>query len=278
MHKIDNYQIGHTSTSRTYLKCELNITDDPSVEVSFSHRHQFYAVYWIHDGNGMHIIDFQNYELKKDRIFFLRAEQMHLMLPDTRIIYSAVQFTEAYIRLFASNTHTDLPQYIDLKTDTERQRFMSLFNEIEQESQSSDSVAILQGEIYLLMHELLRCDKLLHQKFQSLPEILVQYQRLIELHYSQKHQVSDYAGLLSVSANYLNVLCVRHLGQSALSLINNRIILEIKRRLMDSQMSVSEIAYSLGFSEMSYFSRFFKRHTDCTPVEFREQMNKMYQN
>ena len=276
MYKIDNYQIGHTSEGGTYLKCVLNVSDNPSVEVAFSHRHQFYAVYWIHEGTGVHIIDFQDYELRKDRIFFLRAEQVHLMRPDSRLLYSAVQFTEAYLRLFEGNSNAELPQFIDLNNDNERKRFALLLNEIERESRLTDNAAILQGEIYLLMHELLRSGSGSQQNAQPLPDVLVNYRRLIDQHFAQKHQVAEYADLLSVSANYLNVLCGKHLGLSALALINKRIVLETKRRLMDSQMSVSEIAYSLGFNEMSYFSRFFKRMAGCTPGEFREQMNKMY--
>ena len=110
----------------------------------------------------------------------------------------------------------------------------------------------------------------------AVPEILVHYRELVNKHFRQVRQVKDYAGLLGVSANYLNVLVQKHLDRSALSLINERIALEAKRMLLCTDDDVSEIAYSTGFNEVSYFSRFFKRHTGFTPHEFREAMNEMY--
>lgn len=100
---------------------------------------------------------------------------------------------------------------------------------------------------------------------------------LVEKRYKATRQVQEYAEQLGVSPNYLNVLVRKHWGKSALSLINERVILEIKRKLLRTEKGISEIAYELGFDELSYFSRFFKRHTGMTPVAFREKMNEMYQ-
>ena len=92
-----------------------------------------------------------------------------------------------------------------------------------------------------------------------------------------KRQVQHYAAQLSVSPNYLNILTRKHLGKTALDLINERVLLEVKRLLLRTDLAISEIAWQSGFNELSYFSRFFKRHTGMTPVQFREAMNKMYQ-
>ena len=92
-----------------------------------------------------------------------------------------------------------------------------------------------------------------------------------------KRQVQHYAAQLSVSPNYLNILTRKHLGKTALDLINERVLLEVKRLLLRTDLAISEIAWQSGFNELSYFSRFFKRHTEMTPIQFREAMNKMYQ-
>lgn len=86
--------------------------------------------------------------------------------------------------------------------------------------------------------------------------MLLKYKMLIEKRYKATRQVQEYAGQLGVSANYLNVLVRKYLGKSALNLINERVILEIKRRLLRTEKGVSEIAYELGFDGLSYFSRF----------------------
>ena len=111
----------------------------------------------------------------------------------------------------------------------------------------------------------------------SVPDLLRTYKDLIDKQFMDKRQVQHYAAQLSVSPNYLNILTRKHLGKTALDLINERVLLEVKRLLLRTDLAISEIAWQSGFNELSYFSRFFKRHTEMTPIQFREAMNKMYQ-
>jgi AraC family transcriptional activator of pobA len=56
-----------------------------------------------------------------------------------------------------------------------------------------------------------------------------------------------------------------------MTLINARLILEAKRELAHSPQSVKQIAHGMGFSDVGYFSRFFRKHAQCSPSEFRFQ-------
>lgn len=69
MNEVGSLQIGHTFIKENDFKIECEIANDVHVEVPFSHRHFFYAIYWIHEGSGKHIIDFEEYEIRPDRIF-----------------------------------------------------------------------------------------------------------------------------------------------------------------------------------------------------------------
>lgn len=80
----------------------------------------------------------------------------------------------------------------------------------------------------------------------------------------------EYAGLLFITPNHLNALCKASVGKSAGEMIRDRLLLEAKRMLANSAMSVSEIAYDLRFEDNAYFSRFFKKYTGHTPEEFRK--------
>ena len=235
-------------------------------------------VYWIHEGQGIHSIDFCDYEILPDRIFFIRPEQVHAICPKGKIRYSAIQFTEEFFHLYAKAIDDELSIYTDLTDEAMQQRLRVLFQQIADESGSklSGKTNMLQGEIYLLMTELHRCNENVRKQL-SLPEILTNYHQLIECHFRKKHQVAEYAKMLGISPNYLNVLSRKHLGQSALHMISSRIVLKIKRLLMENEKTVSELAYSVGFYELSYFSRFFHRMEGVSPQEFRERMNEMYQ-
>jgi AraC family transcriptional regulator, transcriptional activator of pobA len=95
------------------------------------------------------------------------------------------------------------------------------------------------------------------------------FSKLIEKHYREHLPMSRYASLLGVTPVYLNTLCQRLTNQSALSIVHQRLLLEAKRNLVYTTLNVSQIADLLGFSEPTYFNRFFKRLTGKTPNRFR---------
>ena len=276
----ENLQIGHSHNKERDFKITCNVSDDKQVEVPFSHRHFFYAVYWIHQGSGIHVIDFEEYEIKPNRIFFVKPEQIHFLHNNTMMEYSALQFTEEFMSCSDTGYQTEEREIAvchDLTLE-EQERMEILFKQISAEAVSGleYSTALIQSEINTLLLDLERIglDK---RRYTALPDLLLKYRMLVEKQYTATRLVQKYAGQLGVSANYLNVLVRKYLGKSALNLINERVILEIKRRLLRTEKGVSEIAYDLGFDELSYFSRFFKRHTGMTPIAFREKMNEMYQ-
>ncbi len=83
--------------------------------------------------------------------------------------------------------------------------------------------------------------------------------------------LAHYASQLGVSAAHLNALCRRYAGRSALGVIHDRLMLEARRNLVYTAMTVREVAELLGFSDPAYFTRFFKRSTGRSPTEFRER-------
>lgn len=93
--------------------------------------------------------------------------------------------------------------------------------------------------------------------------------QLLEQHYREHWPIERYASQLGVSAPHLNALCRRLCHQSALQVIHQRLLLEAKRCLVYTTMTVGQVADSLGFSEPAYFSRFFKRCTSTSPRAFR---------
>lgn len=100
-------------------------------------------------------------------------------------------------------------------------------------------------------------------------EYLQAFRRLVEEHLREHLPIERYAERLGISAAHLNALCRRLAGVSALQLISQRLLLEAKRNLVYTDMTVQEVSDQLGFSEPAYFSRFFKRGTGQSPRAFR---------
>lgn len=101
-------------------------------------------------------------------------------------------------------------------------------------------------------------------------DLVERFRTLVNKSSTSALSVNDYAEKLGVTPSHLRRLCHEVLGQSPLSVINKRLIIVAQRELAYSTMSVQQIAYMLGFDDSAYFSRFFKKHSDKTPSQFRE--------
>jgi AraC family transcriptional activator of pobA len=94
---------------------------------------------------------------------------------------------------------------------------------------------------------------------------------LIDENYARHYSVDQYARRLGITAAHLNVLCRQRVGQSALDLIHQRVLLEAKRSLVYTSMTISQVSNTLGFSDPAYFTRFFKRRVELSPKDFRKR-------
>ena len=82
--------------------------------------------------------------------------------------------------------------------------------------------------------------------------------------------VNDIAALLNISPKYLSSLLRMHTGQNTQHYIHEKLIERAKERISTSDLSMSEIAYELGFEHLQSFSRLFKAKTQLSPLEFRQ--------
>ena len=92
---------------------------------------------------------------------------------------------------------------------------------------------------------------------------------LVEIHHKDQWSVNGYADALGITAPHLNAICKKQGGRSALQFIHDRVLLAARRGLAYTDNSVADVARSLGFTDPSYFTRFFKRFEGSTPSRFR---------
>jgi len=102
--------------------------------------------------------------------------------------------------------------------------------------------------------------------------VMRQFARYVESHYRDHLPLSDYAQMTGFSITHLNYLCHEFYNCSALNVLHQRLMLEARRSLQYTSMTVSQLSDYLGFSDATYFSRFFRRYANQSPKSFREEM------
>ena len=102
-------------------------------------------------------------------------------------------------------------------------------------------------------------------------KMLNDFKGLLEENYSQHLSVQGYAKALYTSPSTLNRLCKEVLGLPVKSLIQERLYLEIRRKLIYTQATLEQISYQTGFKDPGYFSRFFKKIAGISPKAYRQK-------
>jgi AraC family transcriptional activator of pobA len=167
------------------------------------------------------------------------------------------------------------PRVIDLRADPSLTgRVLALLSLLAREFRQPDALHtpicrwLAHCALTVLAHGLMPQGALNTPAAQDL-ERLRRFRLLIESNHPRHWPVHRYAQQLGLSQTSLNRLCRELAGATAFDLVQQRLALEARRRLIFAASSVGSIAAELGFKDAAYFSRFFRRHCGLSPNEFR---------
>jgi len=133
-----------------------------------------------------------------------------------------------------------------------------------------DSVHLLRASLYETLITLSRVYAANDDPAErSASPLALRYRDAVQRQATKQHGVAKYARELGVSPGHLNTICKRHLGRGAKEVIEEQLVVEARRLLLYSDESASRVALRLGFNDPSYFSRFFRRASGCSPSDFR---------
>lgn len=261
----------------------------PGYREDVPHRHNYFTVLWPLEMDGLHIVDYKEYPIEPNRVFFVSPEQVHQVLPGKSTKGILLMFTCSFLdRYFISKDFISNlglfseigespPVLIENKSVPELQKFTS---EIFDAFQSADGFKNERIGAWLKLF-LIECNKnapVLQtdnpQTMQSAKLILKKFKDSLDVNFKKWRQVNDYASELNISSDYLNNVIKTSVGKTAKELIQQRIILESKRLGLHTEMSTKEIAYNLGFDDPSHFSRFFKNAENISFSDFRKNLEQ----
>ena len=247
------------------------------------HRHDFFLVMVIEKGKGIHEIDFIVYEVGDYSIFFMRPGQVHQLDLKAGSTGYIMQFSTGFYypddrtsaQLLRKVSHKNYCQLDARRTE----RLFDLLKYISEEHAKKEEgyQEIIKANLRIFFIECIRHRQngeagLISKGSNYTQERMEELLNLLETHIYTKKQVSDYAAMLNLSPYQLNSITKTSLGKSCSELINEHIILESKRFLLATSNQVSQIADKLGYDDVSYYIRFFKKHTGYSPEMFRNKL------
>ena len=251
------------------------------------HIHSFYQIIWFKKGTGMHYVDFKEYPVTDNTVFFISSGQIHYFEDNRSVEGSIIHFNESFLSDEGSSENVflkynvfnafDAAPYYHIKPES-ADRLDFLVREMETEAAHEELFAHKDMLKYLIKMFLIHIQRT-GERGHGIPlcinnaanRTFVRFRQMLEHHYRTMHTVKEYAGHLNVSSKTLTNCVYESSHSTPLALINERIVLEAKLQLLHSSLKVKEIAFQLGFEDPSYFVKFFKRHTGFLPAEFREQ-------
>ena len=240
------------------------------------HKHDFFIINLFEYGKGSHTIDFTEYEVGNSQIHLVFPDQVHQWVIEKETVGYQLMISRDWFESFLPSLRFSASYYqnhpvIHLSKgafEIFRHEFQAIQKEIRSDNIFWEVVQKRSELIGLLVSKSVEGSFKDFERYHSTP-IISKFLQLIDEHFKTERSVSFYADKLSISANYLNIVCKKNLNASASSLIQDRILLEAKRLLKVTEMSVKDIVYDLGFYDHASFSKFFKAQTGMTPSQFK---------
>ncbi len=245
------------------------------------HRHEFTEFLYIKSGKGKHEIDGIEYNLTPDTFYIISKGQVHNFLYASDIEGILIRFNDSilpavhsskegfyYNLIFALRNYNELPikkedsQLIDL-----------LLNRMLIEYQGQISKVI---DLSLIQHLLYPIIILLNKQVSAnidaqdhQQDQFSKFINLLEKSFKQHRHLQFYANELGLPPRKLTEICQSKSGKTAKKIINERVITGAKRLMKYTTLPLKEIAHSLGYKDLGYFCRYFKKATGKTPTEYK---------
>ena len=249
-----------------------------------AHRHDYFSIIYVQKGEGIHHIDFRDYPITEETIYFLSPEQIHHMAlsgsPQGHVLLFTTGFLQQYSLEPGQLAGMDLFFNCDeapplLLPESYRKLVLQLIEQIREEyaNQAFNAQEIIGALLKVLLLHLQRAKYSSRiqrlEKTSRKAQIVRQFKNQLEQNYRQLHKVNQYAQLQNLSSIYLNEVIKSETGISAKEFIQRRIILEAKRLALFSDWNMKEIAFHLGFEDSAHFSKLFKKEEGHTFSAFK---------
>jgi len=262
---------------------ELYAREDIGHRIEDLHKVEFYLLIFITAGCGYHTIDFTDYNFDEGDVITVRKDQIHKFIKSRGVKGYILLFTDEFLSSYLEKLEAlkTLQLFNELLSEPIlklSEPDLTLINdlidriEVEYTKEVDDyALSIIRSELHILITKLFRIKAKRNKNFikkKYLAEFII-FQKLVEDNVVRTNRVNEYAKMMSISTKTLNTITRSILNKSAKEFIDEISIKQIQRLLINTALSVKEIAYASGFNESTNFYKYFKRQVGMTPEQFR---------
>lgn len=243
------------------------------------HRHDYFEIILVTEGEGHQFIDFQKYNLSQGFVYVVYPGQVHL-LRRNNAKGLLLQFKKDIFEFIFPLRHYDLfLKTPDLKFNKKDFDLLNqLVNQIESLSISKTKTHLSICKIYSYL-EIILITLIESQNTEIVfSEINLSNQFILSIgeNIKNKRKVVEYAQLLSLTKDKLTSICKKTFGKTPLKIIHEELMLEIKREIILNQSSLKEIAYEFNFNSPANFSKFIKSNTGKSASDLKHELLAVY--
>lgn len=240
------------------------------------HKHGgYHELIYLTQGEGYHWIETDKFRIEAPELYFLQSGQLHCWQFTSIPKGYVIQFKEAFFNSINEvsilNLIKNLSSVVNISMEGQPDIsfiFEDIIREYQSDTEFSDQ--IINGYLRVIFSKLLQLSSI--ESINASPNPLYdRFQKMISEKCPVLRNVNDFAAELHTTRQQLNIICRRQSGKSASDHISAQMLLEAKRYILHTEKSMNEIAHLLNFNDTSYFIRFFKRHENTTPLQFRAQ-------
>lgn len=245
------------------------------------HRINFNAILIIESDSVIHKVDFQSQKLSKGDCLVISKGQVHAFNKESIYGGYLIIFTESFLLKYISNSVLNkiLRLYdfdLNIAKYHNKDENIRFIQDLKRELLSTNEFAkedIIASILsrYLLKLEQKNQSSNTQYKIKASYEIFIQFKKLLVAKYSETRNAQDYAKILACTYKHLNDICKTYTHKTAKAYIDDYIVLEIKRLLSSTNLSIKEVCYKCGFDEPTNFRKYFTKYTGISPTVFKNK-------
>ena len=248
------------------------------------HQHDFEELLIGTEGSLEHFIDFRYEEIQAPYLCFVTKGKVHRVIPravNGKCHVWGIRFRSEFIAETTFHLYQFFHDNANLALEGGRcfDRLVQICQMMQDELKQQDPDLGVVKHLLSALFVMIESD---HQRKQGESEpgpsqgtTFSHFLKILEEHFRTDAGVEFYAGQLFMTSRNLNQITQKMVQQSVSEMIETRKLIEAKNLLTSTDQSISEIAFTLGYKEKSYFSKVFKKKSGQTPSEFREEMKRL---